>query len=307
MILVAGGSGRLGREVVASLLARSERVRVVTRNPAVARAQLPAEIELVAGDLTAPPLNGACEGVDVVVSAVTGFGPGGVGVRNVDEAGNAHLVQAAAAAGVKRFVLVSMHGASPDHPVELMRRKFAAEQGLQATRLDWRIVRPTVFAELWVEIVGRPVATGRTATVFGRGDNPINFVAVADVATAVVSAALDPALSRATIPVGGPDNVDLNDLVRLVGGVSGREPRIRHIPLPALRVMTILMRHIRPDVAGLLEAAVAMSRLDMTLDPRELLALLPEMRSTPLQTVVETTFGFDPHAERRYGREGART
>lgn len=293
MILVAGGSGRLGREVVAGLLARGQRVSVLSRNRTAARSNLPAEVELVAGDVTAP-LDRACEGVDVVVSAVTGFGPGGAGTRRVDESGNANLIRTAEAAGVRRFVLVSMHGAAPDHPMELMRRKFAAEQVLRATALDWRIVRPTVFAELWAEIIGRPVVGGRPATVFGRGDNPINFVAVTDVAAAVVSAALEPELSRRTIPVGGPENVRLNDLVGLVGDVAGRQPRVRHVPVPALRALTALTRPVRPDIAGLLEAAVAMSREDMTLDPRDARALLPGLPSTALRTVVESAFSAEP-------------
>src|SRR5579859_1716299 len=136
MILVAGGSGRLGREVVPRLLARGEQVRVLTRNPTTARSGLPPQAELVAGDLRSP-LGGACEGIDVVVAAATGFGPGGAGSRSVDENGTVNLVRSAEAAGVRRFVLVSMHGASADHPMELMRCKFAAEQALRGTRLDW--------------------------------------------------------------------------------------------------------------------------------------------------------------------------
>jgi uncharacterized protein YbjT (DUF2867 family) len=54
----------------------------------------------------------------------------------VDLQGNSALIQAARHAGVERFILVSVHGATPDHPIELFRMKYAAEQALQASGLS---------------------------------------------------------------------------------------------------------------------------------------------------------------------------
>src|SRR5436853_7082588 len=123
----------------------------------------------------------ALQGVDAVVSAMTGFGPGGDGPRAVDHAANVTLIREAEAAGVRKFVLVSMCGAAADHPMELIRMKHRAEQALRTSNLDWTIVRPNVFMELWVGIVGDPIAKSGKAVVFGRGDNPINFNSAADV------------------------------------------------------------------------------------------------------------------------------
>jgi hypothetical protein len=44
---------------------------------------------------------------------------------------------------VRRFVLISMHGASASNPLEVPRAKFAAEKVLEATDIDWLILRPT--------------------------------------------------------------------------------------------------------------------------------------------------------------------
>ena len=82
-----------------------------------------------------------------MVSAVHGFaGPGGVSPASVDRAGNAHLIHAAARAGAA-FVLVSVVGASPGHPIGLFRAKHAAEDMLRSSGIPWTMVRATAFME----------------------------------------------------------------------------------------------------------------------------------------------------------------
>ena len=151
--MIAGGTGHLGTPLVELLAQRGERIRVLTRDQARARRLFAKDLELVTGDVCEPlSLTSALAGVDTVVSAVTGFGPGGGGPRKVDLQGNENLIAAAEAAEVKHFILVSMLGARPDHPLELYRAKFLAEERLRGSRLAWTIIRPTVFMELWAGI-----------------------------------------------------------------------------------------------------------------------------------------------------------
>jgi len=133
MILVAGGTGRLGSELVPHLVNSGIPVRVLTRDPDQARGRLGEAPHLARGDVRKlETLKDAMEGIDAVVSAITGFGPTGPGPIAVDYEGNLNLITAAQAAGVKRFVLVSMHGAAADHPMELARMKFRAEDAVRA-------------------------------------------------------------------------------------------------------------------------------------------------------------------------------
>src|SRR3954452_12059852 len=150
MILVAGGTGRLGRLVVARLVAAGIDVRGLTRDPDRAADLSVGAIEIAQGDVRDPSsIVRAMGGVTTVFSAVQGFaGTGHVTPASVDRAGNMHLVDAAAAAEA-HVVLMSVVGATVDSPMELFRAKYDAEEHLRSSGTAWTIVRASAFVELW--------------------------------------------------------------------------------------------------------------------------------------------------------------
>lgn len=252
MIAVAGGSGRLGTRLVGRLVDRGLRVRVLTRDPARAQHLAGCADEIVTCDVRdRASMPSALQGVSTVVSAVHGFaGPGRVSPKSVDRDGNANLVDAAAKVEAD-VVLVSVVGAAPQHPMELFRAKHAAEEQLRASGVPWTIVRATAFVELWAEIMSKPI-------VFGRGENPINFVSVDDVAAVLEQAVIDANLRGRVIEVGGPQNPTFNELAELLQQVRGRPAKVRHVPRGLLRALAPFARQPR--------AAIAMDTIDMTFD-----------------------------------------
>jgi NADH dehydrogenase len=250
MILVAGGTGRLGKVLGPVLRANGSEVRVLTRDRERARGL--EGVEVVVGDVRDPAtLDAAVDGAEVVVSAVHGFaGPGRVTPASVDRAGNAHLVDAARRAGAD-VVLLSVVGATPDSPMELFRAKYDAEQHLRASGAAWTIVRSTAFVELWAEIMARPV-------VLGRGENPINFVAVADVAAVVADAVGDRSRRGQVLEVGGPDDLTFSQFAALLLESGVAKGEVRHVPRGVLQAMAVVSRRAR--------AAVVMDTDDMTFD-----------------------------------------
>ncbi|MDQ3114393.1 MAG: NAD(P)H-binding protein, partial [Actinomycetota bacterium] len=156
MILVAGGTGRLGSLVVHRLADRGLQVRVLTRDASRAAHLVRPGVEVVIGDVRdAGSLVPAFAGATTVVSAVHGFaGPGRVSPATVDRDGNAHLVDAARAAQAE-VVLLSIVGAEADSPMELFQMKHAAERYLRDSAVASTVVRATAFLELWVELLER--------------------------------------------------------------------------------------------------------------------------------------------------------
>src|SRR5687768_6933501 len=129
MILVAGANGRLGKAVSALLLERHHEVRAGVRKPARTAAVTGQPVLL---DLRRPETFArALDGVDWMVTAIHGMTARQPhGIARVDVDGHKRLIDAAASAGVKRFVYTSAMGADPDHPAPLLRAKAEVERYL---------------------------------------------------------------------------------------------------------------------------------------------------------------------------------
>jgi len=264
-VLVAGGTGRLGTLVVNGLAARGVDVRVMTRDPKRAAHLAGDRIEVVTGDVRDPvSVTTAVAGADAVVSAVHGFaGPGGVSPMTVDRDGNTHLIKAAQAAGAE-LVLISIVGAAPDSPFELFRMKHAAETVLAASTVSATVVRSTAYLEMWIDLLAHTAGRSNRPLVFGRGQNPINFVSVRDVAALVERVTMDQATRGQTLEIGGPENLTFDELARMVVAHRGGSHGPRHIPRAALHAMAATVGRLRPELGRQARAALAMDRSDMT-------------------------------------------
>jgi uncharacterized protein YbjT (DUF2867 family) len=254
MIVVAGGSGDLGRRVVAQLTAAGETVRVLVRDAARAREVLGPDVEVVSVDVRDRDAVGrTVSGAGAVVSAVHGLlGRADSGPDEVDRQGNGHLAEAARRGGAT-FVLVSVLGASGSSPLELARAKYAAEQALTGSR--WVVVRAAVFFETWVEVMRASAARLGRPLVMGVGERPMPFVSAVDVASVVARAATDASLHGRVLEVGGTP-MSMNELASAVQRHDGRTGRPLHVPRPVLRGASVLAGPVQPAVARLSRAAL---------------------------------------------------
>jgi uncharacterized protein YbjT (DUF2867 family) len=265
MILVAGATGTLGKFLIPRLVNRDLDVRLMTRDASHASHFAGKHVEIVEGDVReARAVEQAMFGADVVISAITGFaGKPPESPRTVDLDGNINLIRAASAARVGRFVLLSIAGVVPDHPMELFRMKWAAEQELFKSGLDWSVVRPSAYMETWVGILAAPLLGGGKAMVFGKGTNPINFVSAADVARAVEHA-VDAKSKGTIIEVAGPDDLGMKEVVETFKSVTGATGGTRRVPRPMLRMMSVVARPFNPVLSRQSAAAIVMDTRDFT-------------------------------------------
>ncbi len=147
--LVAGATGQTGSHIVGLLLAKGIEVRALVRDLDKAAGSLPAEAEKVVGDvLDRESLKAALLGCDVLLSA-TGATPSldPTGPYKVDYEGNKNLVDAAKAAGIDQFVMVtSLCVSKVFHPLNLfwgiLYWKKQAEDYLKISGVPYTIVRP---------------------------------------------------------------------------------------------------------------------------------------------------------------------
>lgn len=150
-VLVIGATGGTGREVVREAQQRGLQVRVLVRDPAAARARFGTTVEYLVGDVREPAeMNEWMKDVDYVISAL------GSNVRRdpantperIDYAATRDLAIAAAAAGVKHFVLVSSMGVTHEEHMlnrmldNILKWKLRGEDALRDSGVPYTVVRP---------------------------------------------------------------------------------------------------------------------------------------------------------------------
>jgi uncharacterized protein YbjT (DUF2867 family) len=220
MILVVGATGLVGGEVCRQLTASGMPVRALIRHTS-SRDRIGGlrtmGIETVVGDVRDPKsLAAACKDVDAIVSTVSSmpfsYAAGANDIATVDTDGMRSLIDAATRAGIKRFVYTSFSG-HIDIPSPLVQAKRTIEGMLMASRLDWTILRPSYFMEVWLTpAVGFDPEHG-TAVIYGTGEAPISFISIRDVAAFAATALMSATTSRATLELGGPEPISPLDVV----------------------------------------------------------------------------------------------
>jgi len=146
---VVGATGQTGRRIVKELVAKNIPVRALVRNLESAKEILPAEAELVVGDVLKPETLKTAIGDSTVLLCATGAKPSldPTGPFQVDYQGTKNLVDVAKATGIEHFIIVSSLCASKFfHPLNLfwliLYWKKQAEIYLTNSGLTYTIVRP---------------------------------------------------------------------------------------------------------------------------------------------------------------------
>ena len=234
MILVVGATGQLGGLIARLLLHDRKPVRILARPGTYDGDLVSAGAETVPGDLKdLASLRTATEGVDAVITTANSTARGGDDtLETVDRAGNRNLIETAAAAGVRRFVFMSVLGASPDHPVPLMRAKGETELRLRSSGMVWTVLQPNLFMDkLPQAVVGGPVLAGQPVTLVGEGRRQHSLVAMRDVAAFALAALGRRDAAGQTLAIGGPQAVSMRDLVAAFQQELGREVPVQTVPL----------------------------------------------------------------------------
>ncbi len=239
MNLVVGATGLLGGEICARLAKAGKPVRALVRassSPERVEALRAAGIEIVRGDLKdRASLDGACRGVHTVFSTATAIASRQEGntLDRVDREGQANLIEAARAAGVRRFVFVSFRGTSNfDFPLQAAKRETT--ERLKKSGIPYTVIAAAPFMEIWLSPhLGFDAANGR-ARVYGLGDKRISWVSYLDVAALAIVAADSPKAENEVIEFGGPEALSPNQVIRIFEERAGREFEVEYVSEEAL-------------------------------------------------------------------------
>ena len=223
MILVTGATGKVGRHLVAGLLAAGAPVRALTRDPAAAN--LPAGTELARFDPARPgTATAALAGATAVFLNATAVG------RVLGQ-----LMAAASRVGVRRAVLLSSFTVRDNgaQPYAIGAQHKALEDMVAASGLERVFLRCGGFAAntlAWAPMIR---ADGVVRVPYpGAATAPI---AEQDIAAAAVRVLLADGDAAARYVLTGPESLTQVEQVQAIGAAIGRDLRTEELPPGAFR------------------------------------------------------------------------
>ncbi|MEM7227122.1 MAG: complex I NDUFA9 subunit family protein [Pseudomonadota bacterium] len=226
-VAVFGGTGFLGRAIVARLVAAGTAARVVARHT-----EGPDGVQADIRDEAA--VARALDGCNAAVNAVGLYVESGAETyQSVHEQGARTLAQQAAALGLARLVLISGIGADETSESSYVRARAKGEALVREAFPQATILRPSVifgpedkFLNTFAQILER----APFVPLFGRGETLLQPVYVGDMAEAALGALSDPAAPGATYELGGPQTYSYRALLELVMSASGRKRPLLSVP-----------------------------------------------------------------------------
>ncbi|MFI5392927.1 MAG: SDR family oxidoreductase [Myxococcota bacterium] len=227
-VMVTGASGPIGHALV-PLLVRTDEVRAAVRRPDAAEPLRALGAKVAVGRLDdADELAEVLRRVYTVIHLVGG--PSQPDADSLQDANHGSVLRALAAAkvaDVRRFVLVSVPGASPDAPDAYRRARGLAEEAVINSGLDHAVIRSTHaygLGGLWLSALVAG-ATASPPVVLGDPAAALAPVAVEDVAAVLAAADDREGDLEGTWALEGPDATTPTALIRLLAGETAPEPR----------------------------------------------------------------------------------
>ena len=299
IVAVAGGTGFVGGAIARELAARGHHVVVLSHRRTGGDSN--STFEYRQADVTRPEsLATSLAGVDaLVISLAFRNSPieaprRGQTFELVDAAGTEALVAAARTAGVRRLVYISGAGAAPDAARHWFRAKWRAEEAVRGSGITYTILRPSWIYGPGDHSLNRFVGFSRWLPFIpqiGNGRQRLAPVYVGDMGSLAADALATPAAVNATLEVGGPETLTMDEIIRVALHVLHRRRPILHAPVVLMKALTAPLTLLPSP--PMTPAAIDFIVQSAPVDTGPLAATLPR-NLTPLAEALATYLGPRP-------------
>lgn len=237
-LLIIGGTGTLGRQVVLQALTKGYQVRCLVRNFRKANFLKEWGVELVYGDLTKPETIPPCfKGITAVIDASTSRPTESNSLKKVDWNGKLCLIKAAKAANVKRFIFFSAQNVEQFEKIPLMKLKSGIEKKLKKSNIPYTIFRLTGFYQGLIEQYAIPIV--EKVPIWVTNENTyISYMDTQDIAKFCLRALQISDTENQTFFLSGLKGWVSSEIISLCEQLAGQMAIIQRVPLFVLKLIS---------------------------------------------------------------------
>jgi len=278
MILVVGGTGNIGSELVRLLAEKDAEFKVMVRDKARAVESIGEDVEIIEGDLNAPEsVAAAMQGVDKLF-LVTPLHLEQVSMKST-------AIQAAKNAGVKHIVMSTGMGADPEAGVEIGRWHAVNQEEVKEAGVSYTFLQPGFFMQNMLMFAESIRGSGEFYLPLG--DSKVSFVDARDIAAVGVAALTEDGHENQVYPITGGEALSCDEVANIFSDVTGKEIRYVDVPLEAAR-------------QGMIAAGLPEKLADLM---NETYALGPEGHLAYVMDTVENVTGQPPRSFRTFAED----
>lgn len=237
-LLVIGGTGTLGRQIVLQALTKGYKVRCIVRNFRKANFLKEWGVELVYADLTRPETIPPClKGITAIIDASTSRANELNSLKKVDWEGKLYLIEAAKAANIKRFIFFSAQNVEQFENIPLMKVKNGIELELKNSGLTYTIFRLTGFYQGLIEQYAIPIL--ENLPIWLTNENTcISYMDTQDIAKFCIRSLQIPKTSNKIFFLSGLKGWVSSEIINLCEQLAGQKAKIQRIPLFLLQFVS---------------------------------------------------------------------
>nr|QUS63633.1 hypothetical chloroplast RF39 [Haslea silbo]QUS63836.1 hypothetical chloroplast RF39 [Haslea silbo] len=237
-LLIIGGTGTLGRQIVLQALTKGYQVRCIVRNFRKASFLKEWGVELVYGDLTRPETIPPClKGITAVIDASTSRANELDSLKKVDWVGKSCLIEAVEAASIKRFIFFSAQNVEQFDNIPLMRLKYGIETKLKQSKIPYTIFRLTGFYQGLIEQYAIPILENLPIWVTNENTN-ISYMDTQDIAKFCIRSLQIPQTVNQVFFLSGSKGWVSSEIISLCEQLAGQEAKVQRIPLGILKFVS---------------------------------------------------------------------
>ena len=235
-LLILGGTGTLGRQIVLQALTKGYQVRCVVRNFRKANFLKEWGAELVYGDLMYPETLPPClKGITAVIDASTSRLEEPDSLKKVDWDGKLHLIDAAKAANIKRFIFFSVQNVEQFETIPLMKLKYGIERRLKKSNIPYTIFRLTGFYQGLIEQYAIPILENLPIWITNQNIY-ISYMDTQDIAKFCLRSLQIPKTTNQIFFLSGSKSWVSSEIITLCEQLAGQTAKVQQIPLIILKL-----------------------------------------------------------------------
>jgi len=237
-LLIIGGTGTLGRQVVLQALTKGYQVRCLVRNFRKASFLKEWGAVLVYGDLTRPETIPPClKGITAIIDASTSRANELESLKKVDWEGKLSLIEASKIANIQHFIFFSAQNVEQFDNIPLMKVKNGIEIQLKESGIPYTIFRLSGFYQGLIEQYAIPILENLPIWVTNE-NTYISYMDTQDIAKFCLRSLQIPQTKNQTFFLSGSKGWLSSEIINLCEQLAGQQAKVQRVPLFILKLVS---------------------------------------------------------------------